>query len=111
MRDVVVIEAAQHVQDSIRLTDVGQELIPQPFALARALHQTSDVDDLDGRGDDALGLDDLGQLRQALIGDGDDPDVGLDGAEGEVSGLRLRVGEAVEEGGLTDVGQAYDTTL
>ena len=111
MRDVVVIEAAQHVQDSIRLSDVGEELIPQPFALARALHQTSDVDDLDGRGDDALGLDDLGQFRQALIGDGDDPDVGLDGAEREVSGLRLRVGEAVEEGGLTDVGQAYDTTL
>ena len=99
------------MQDSIRLTDVGQELIPQPFALACALHQTSDVDNLHGRGYDALRLDYLGELRQTLIGDGDDPDIGLDGAEGEVSGLCLCVGEAVEEGGLTDVGQAYDTTL
>ena len=111
MGDVVIVEATQYVQDGIRLTNVGQELITKPFALTCALDQPCDVDDLDGGGYDALGVYDLCKLIEAFIGDGDHADVGLDSTEGEVGGLCLRVGEAVEEGRLPDVWEAYDTAL
>ena len=111
MGDVVIVEAAQYVQDGIRLTNVGQELITQPFALARTLDQPCDVHDLYGGGYDALGVYDLCKLIETLIGDGDHADVRLDGTEGEVGGLCLRIGEAVEEGRLPDVWEAYDTAL
>lgn len=111
MGDVVIVEATQYVQDGIRLTDVSQELITKPFTLACALDQPCYVDDLDGGGYDALGMYDLCELIEALIGDGDHADVRLDGTKGEVGGLCLRVGEAVEEGRLPDVWEAYDTAL
>ena len=46
-----------------------------------------------------------------VIGDGDDAHVGLDGAEGEVGGLCLRIGETVEEGRLPDIGKTHDSAL
>jgi small GTP-binding protein len=36
--DVRVLEAAQHVGDRVALADVGEELVAEAFALARALH-------------------------------------------------------------------------
>jgi hypothetical protein len=35
MRDVVVLEAAQYVDDRIDLADVGEELVAEAFALRR----------------------------------------------------------------------------
>ena len=46
----------------------------------------------------------LDQLIETLIWHGDDPDVGLDRAEGEVGRLRLSIRQAVKQSGLTDVG-------
>ena len=111
MGDVVIVEATQYVQDGIRLTNVSEELITKPFTLACALDQPSDVYDLYGRGDDALGVYDLCELIETLIGDGDHTDVRLDGTEGEVGGLCLRIGETVEEGRLPDIGKTHDTAL
>ena len=90
--DVVVVEAAEHVQDGIRLADVGEELVAQSFTLAGSLDESGDVDDFHRRGDDSSRVDQFGEFVQPLVGDGDDADVGLNGAEGEVGSLRLRVG-------------------
>ena len=35
MGDVVILEAAQHMDDGVDLADVGEELVAQAFALAR----------------------------------------------------------------------------
>ena len=60
----------------------------------------------------ARGLGDLGELVEARVGHADVADVGLDGAEGIVGGLRRRrLRERVEEGGLADVGQAHDAAF
>lgn len=111
MRDVAVVEAAQHVDDGVRVADVAQELVAQPLALRGALDQTRDVDDLDRRGDHAPGVVDLGQADEPLVGHGDDAHVGFDRAEGEVGRLGLCVGEAVEKRRLAHVGQAHDAAL
>src|SRR5690606_11752877 len=100
-----------HVHDGIGFANVGQELVAQAFALRGASHQAGDVDELDHGGHDALGLDDVGQLREARVGNLDHADIGLDGAERVVFCGNARLGERIEEGRLTDVGQTNDATL
>jgi len=112
MLDVVVLKTAQDMDDCIHLADVAEELVAEAFALRRALHQPSDIDERQ------LGWDDLGRAgdgRQPVeprIGNRDLADVRLDRAEGIVGRLRrLRLGQRVEEGRLADVRQADDTAF
>ena len=51
------------------------------------------------------------QPDKPLVGHRDDAHVGFDGAEREVGRLRLGVGQAVEKGRFTYVGQSYDAAL
>jgi len=106
--DVVVLEAADDVDDGIDLADVRQELVAEPFALARALDQPRDVHELDDRGHRALRLHDPRQGIEPRIGHLHDAGVGLDRGERVVGHERPGGGEGVEEGGLADVGQADD---
>ena len=57
--DVRVLEAAHDLHDGVHLADVGEELVAEALALARALHQAGDVHELDRRGDDDVRLRDL----------------------------------------------------
>ena len=81
MRDVAVLEAAQHVRDRIDLADVRQELVAEPLAARGAAHQSGDVDEFE------LGRHDLrrfGEPRQHVeprVRHGDAADIGLDRAE------------------------------
>ena len=50
---VVVVEAAQHMDNGVSLTDIAQELVAQALATAGTLDQTGDIDDLDRGGHDA----------------------------------------------------------
>ena len=63
--DVRVLEAAHDLHDGVHLADVGEELVAQSLALARALDQAGDVDELDGRRNDDVGLGDRLQLGRA----------------------------------------------
>ena len=54
VHDVVVFEAAHDVRDRVGLANVRQELVAEAFALGSAGDQAGDVDELDGRGQDAL---------------------------------------------------------
>ena len=42
MLDVIVLEAADDVDDGIHFPDVGQELVPQAFTLTGAFDQSGD---------------------------------------------------------------------
>ena len=111
MRHVIVGETPDHVHDGIGLTDVLQELVAKPFTLRRALHQPGDVDELHGRRQRALGLHDLGQLRQTGVGHFHHADVGVDRAEGIVRRFSLGRGQGVEKRRFADVGEADDAKL
>jgi len=106
---VRVVEAANHVDDRVHLPNVGEELVPQPFSLARSLHQSGDIQELDRRGDRLLRLHDVGEGIQARIGDGDDPGVRFNGCERIVRHQGTRTGQGVEEGGFANVRQADDS--
>ena len=108
--DVLVLEAAHHLDDGGALADVGQELVAQSLTLARALDEAGDVDEID---EGVNGFFRLGLGRQRVhagVRHGNSGLVGLDGAEGIVGGLSvLGLGQGVEKSGLAHVGQADDT--
>lgn len=54
--DVLVLEAAHHLDDGGALADVGQELVAQSLTLARALDEAGDVDEIDEGVNGFLGL-------------------------------------------------------
>jgi hypothetical protein len=60
--DVVVLEAAQHMDDRIDFADVAEELVAQPFALRCAAHQPGDVDEAELGRDDLLAAGDRASL-------------------------------------------------
>ena len=95
---IIVVKAAQHVNDGISLTDIAQELVAKALATASALHQSSDIDNLDRGGHDASRIHQFGKLIEALVGHRDDTHVRLDGAERKVSRLRLGIRQTIEQG-------------
>ena len=109
MHDVFIVEAAHNVHDGVGAADVLKELVAKSRALARALDKTRDIDKFDDGGGLLLGVVHLGELIEALVGNGHHADVRLDGAEGVVGAFRARVGDRVEESGLADIRQSDDT--
>ena len=104
--DVFVFETADDLDDGIDFADVAEELVAQAFALGGAFDEAGDVHEFDGGGDDDGGFGDLFKDLEAGVGDSDDADVGVDGAEGVVGGLGFaRACDGVEEGGFSNVGQ------
>ena len=106
--DVGVVEVTHDLADSVALADVCEELVAQAFALAGALHQTGDVNELDGGGHDTARMHDVGELLESLVRHGHDALVGLDGRKGIVRRQDVLLGERVEERRLAHVGQADD---
>ena len=49
-----ILEAAHDHRDRVGLANVAQERVAEPFAAARAAHEPRDIDEADGRRDDAL---------------------------------------------------------
>ena len=108
--DVVVLEAADDLDDGVDFADVGEEFVAEPLPGAGALDEAGDVDELEDGGDNFLRLGDGAEFFQALIGDGDDAVVGVDGAEGIVGRLRLAgARDRVEERAFPDIGQTDDS--
>jgi hypothetical protein len=94
----------------VDLADVGEELVAEAFALAGAGDEAGDVHELDGGGDDDVGLGDFLQDVGALVGHGDDAHIGIDGAERVVGRFRLAgAGEGVEKSGLAHIGETDDS--
>ena len=108
---VVIVKAAQHVNDGIGLADVTQELVTQAFASARALDQSCDINNLNRSGHNARRVHQFGELIEALIGYRNHSHVGFDGAEREVGRLRLGIRQTVKQSGFTHIGQAHDSAL
>ena len=109
--DFGVVEAADDVADGVGGADVAEELVAETFTFGGAFDEAGDVDELHGGGDEAFGMDEIGDSGEPLIGHGDDAGVGLDGAEGVVGSLRFGRGEGVEDGALADIGQADDSAI
>ena len=103
VHDVLIVKAADHMDDGVRAADVLQELVAQAGALAGALYQTGDVHELDDGGRLFVRLVHLRQLVQPWVRHGHHAHVGLDGAEGVVGALCPGVGDGVEQGAFANI--------
>ncbi len=54
MDDVFVIEASNDMDDCVRFANVAEELIAEALPLGRPLHESGDIDELDGGRHDGL---------------------------------------------------------
>ena len=64
-RHVVVLERPQHEHDGVDLADVGEELVAEALALARAFDEAADVDDLDRGVDHVASTCDIAASRSS----------------------------------------------
>ena len=111
MGHIVILEAAEHVEDGVSLAYIGKELVTQALTLARALHKAGNIDDFYRGRHNAFGIAHLHKLVEPGIRHSDDTDVRLDGAEWEIGRLGLCVGETVEKSGFAHVREPHNTTL
>ncbi|MCY1243993.1 hypothetical protein D9M72_570410 [compost metagenome] len=98
MDAVGVIEHADNLGDGLGLTDVGEELVAQAFALRRTLNDPGDVDERHRSRQQSLGSEDGGQLGEPRVRQVDHTDVRLDRGERIVRREHLIAGQCVEKG-------------
>ena len=96
VNDVIVFEAAQHVDDGVALADVSQELIAQAFSLAGTLHKAGNVYNVAHSGHNATRMYQFGQSCQSLVGHGYLSHLGVDSTKRKVGCLCLSAAQAVE---------------
>ena len=111
MRHVFVLKAAYHVHDEVHLADVAEELVAQSFPLGGTFHEPRNVHELDGRRRGVVGVGQFGEAVEAVVRNWHHAHVGLDGAEGIVLGIRAGITQRIEDGRLSDVGQADEAAL
>ena len=109
VNNVVVFEAAHHMNHRIHLADVGEKLVAEALALRRALHKTRNVHKLDRRRGELFRLVHFCQLIEALVRHGNNAHVRLNGAERVVRRLRPRIRDRIKKCALADVRQTDDT--
>lgn len=95
--DILVIEAAEHVENGIHSTNVGKESISQTSTLGSALHQSSNIGNLKNSIDNALGLESLDQIIKTVIGNGHTSNVGVDRAERIILSRNLFIRDCEEQ--------------
>src|SRR5438477_23666 len=93
-----------------------RNLLPRPSPAAAPLTRPAMSTNSTAAGmmtwDDDLGFGNFGKRFEARIGNGDDADVGINGAEGIVRGHGFaRAGHGVEKGRFSNVGQADNSSF
>src|SRR4029453_29367 len=77
--DVVILKAADHLNDGVRLANVGQKLVAQPLALGSPADKPGDIDKLDSRRHDHGRLDISRQRFEPLVRKRHNTTGGVDG--------------------------------
>ena len=109
MDDVVILKAAHHMNDGVHLPDVGQKLVAKALAFGGAFDETGDIHELDGGVGHLFGMVKRTETVHPGVGNGNDPHVGVDGAEGIVGRFGPGFGERIKKGAFAHIGQTHDT--
>ena len=106
VNDVRVIKRTHHLRDSVRLTNVREELITQALTLRSALHNTRNINERNSRRQNTLRTKNLSQTVQTRIRQVHHAHVRVNSRERVVSRQHSVAGQSVEQGGLAHVRQA-----
>ncbi len=111
MDDIVIFKATHYMANRFGFTNIGQELVTQPFTFRGPFYQACDIHELHRGWQNALRFYNLGQLVQTRIRHWHHTRIGFNGTEREVSGFNTRLCQRVEQGGFTNVRQAHNTAF
>src|SRR5579883_2028199 len=112
MRDVSILEAAQHMRYGIDLADVAKKLIAQSLAARRTADEAGDVDEFELCRNDLRGFRQPRAYLEPLIRHRDAADIRLYRTKGVICRFcRGCRGERVEERRLPHIGQADDAAI
>ena len=106
---IFILKATDDVYNGVHLADVCKELIAKSLSLGGALDKSRDVHEFNGGGGELVGMMHVRQEIQALIGNGDNAYVWLDGAKGVICRFCPRIGQRVKQRAFSDVRKSYDT--
>jgi hypothetical protein len=109
MYDVAVIEATQHMDDSIAFANIGKELIAQAFALAGTLYKAGNINYIAHSGNDSARMNQLGQFGESFIGHTYLPHLSIYGTKREICSLSLSAAQTIKKCRFAHVGQSYYT--
>ena len=89
MHNVVVVETAQHVYNSICLADVSEELVAESLAFACTFYKTCNIHNVACGRHNASWMNYFGKFVETFIGNGYLSQLCIDCTEGEVCCLCL----------------------
>ena len=108
---IVVVETAQHVDNSIGLAYVSEEFVAESFTLRGTFYKARDIHNLTCGGNDTSGMYQFCEFGESLIGHGYHAHVGLYRTERKVCCLCLGTRQTIEKRGFSHIGQSHDTTF
>ena len=107
--DILVLKAADYMDNGVHFPNVGQEFVSEAFARSRSFDQSGDIDELDDSRCIFLRMIKIRQPVEAFIRHRDGAHVRFDGTERIVGGSCSRTGNSVEQRALSHIGEADDT--
>ena len=93
MRDIRILEAANHMHNRITLTDVCQELVAESLSLGSALYQACNIHKFDDRRSYLLRMIHFSELFNAFIRNRNHTHIGINGTERIVRNIRSCLGQ------------------
>jgi hypothetical protein len=108
MCHIGVVKGPHDLDDGISGANMTQELVAQALTLAGAGYQPGNINEGNSSRDDLISGVQLGQFTKTWVGHRNNAGIGLNRRERIVGGQDMTAGQGVEEGGFTDVGQAYN---
>ncbi|MNH16147.1 hypothetical protein D3C79_757770 [compost metagenome] len=78
MNDIAAMKSAHNMDNGVAVTNIGEELIAKPFALAGTGDETSDIDESDSGWEDLCRAVKVGERLQATVWHGHDTRIWLD---------------------------------
>ena len=107
--DIAVIKAAKYVYDGIYVANVGKELVAKALALGGAAYQTGNIYEFNGCRRVELRIVHFSQNVQTAVRNGNNTNVGVNGAEGIVGTNGACARDCIKQCALAYVGQADNT--
>ena len=109
MHDVAIVKAAQHMDDSVTLADVAQELVAQPFALTGTFHQSCNINNVAHSGHNPARMHQLSQFGESFIGHTHLSELRVNCTKRKVCRLCLSTRQTVEKRRFAHVRQTHNT--
>jgi hypothetical protein len=108
---IFIFKTPNYVDNGVNRPDMSEKLVAKPFASARPLDETGDIEDFDGGRQNPLRPYELGQLMHARVRNLDDAEVRINGTEWIIGRFGPGRCQRIENSRLPHIGKPDDTAV